>query len=179
MKNIRNLIGQEKSLHIQVVENTYPEIISDAYSILDKVDSDVYIKIPVTEDGLRAIRELKKDNVKITATAIYSEIQALLAMQLDVEYLALYVNRMESLNVNPFNVINRLSNQIKVTESRSKILGASFKNVNQVTSSIYHGATHVTVGEDVLETFLINYNVTEAVKKFSEDWYDIYSKYKI
>ena len=51
---IREIIGREKSLHVQVTTNTEEEIICEAYAICDRIDKDVYIKIPVTVEGLAA-----------------------------------------------------------------------------------------------------------------------------
>lgn len=179
MKGIRNLIGKDRSLHVQVVSEGYEGIIKDAHTILEKVDSDANIKIPVSKDGLRAIKELKKENVNITATAIYTKIQALLAMELEPDYLAIYINRMSNLNTDPFEVVKSVADNIRLTGSQSKILGASYKNVDQVIQTIGNGATHVTVGSDVIDKFVSNPNISKAVKDFADDWYSIHDTYRI
>ena len=58
-KDIRSLIGAERSLHIQMVSEDADGILAEAYSVLEKIDHDVFIKIPVTEQGLKAIQILK------------------------------------------------------------------------------------------------------------------------
>ena len=179
IKDIRNLIGEDKSLHVQVVSKDYEGIIRDAHNILEIVGSDTYIKIPVSKDGLRAIKELKKEDIRITATAIYSKIQALLAMELEADYLALYINRMSNLNTDPYEVVETVANQLKSTGSNSKILGASYKNVDQVIQTVENGGTHVTVGSDVLDHFVVDPNIEKAVSEFSDDWYAVHEKYEI
>ena len=72
MRAIRDIIGPERSLHIQVVAQDFDGMIKDAESILKNVDQDVFIKVPVSEVGLRVIKVLKTREVHITATAVYS-----------------------------------------------------------------------------------------------------------
>lgn len=179
MKEIRKLIGQEKSLHIQTIASDYEGIIRDAKRIVELIDKDVYIKIPVSKDGLRAIKQLKAEGFNITATAIYSEIQALLAKELGADYLAPYVNRMSNLNTDSFEVIRNVANNIAETQSTTRILAASFKNIDQVLGAVRAGSTHVTVGTDVIDTFLANANIDKAVNDFASDWNDIHSKFEI
>ena len=68
-RQIRQIIGEDRTLHIQVVSQTAEEMIKEAEKIVEKIDKNVYIKIPVTEEGLKAIKNLKARGFKITATA--------------------------------------------------------------------------------------------------------------
>lgn len=179
MKSIRSLIGTDKSMHIQTIAEDYNGIIKDARKIVELIDKDVYIKIPVTKDGLAAIKTLKKEGLNITATAIYSEIQALLATELGADYLAPYINRMINLNSNPYEIITNVTNNIEATNSNTRILAASFKNIDQVLKAVQAGSTHVTVSSEVVDLFLANANISDAVTNFSKDWNDIHRKYEL
>ncbi|MFL2079422.1 fructose-6-phosphate aldolase [Marinilactibacillus psychrotolerans] len=179
MKEIRSLIGKEKSLHIQTIAEDYEGMIKDARKIVDLIDREVYIKIPVSKDGLAAIKTLKAEGFNITATAIYSEIQALLATELEADYLAPYVNRMSNLNTDPYKVISNISRNISATNSDTCILAASFKNVGQVLKAVQSGSTHVTVGINVIDAFLANANITKAVNDFGNDWEAVHGNLEI
>ncbi|XJS10907.1 fructose-6-phosphate aldolase [Aerococcaceae bacterium WGS1372] len=179
MKEIRELIGQDKSLHIQTIASDYEGILRDAKRIIELIDKDVYIKIPVSKDGLKAIKQLKSEGYNITATAIYSEVQALLAKELGADYLAPYVNRMSNLNTNPYEVIKNVSQNIVETQSVTRILAASFRNIDQVLEAVRAGAAHVTVGTEVVDTFLANANIEKAVNDFASDWNEIHGKFEI
>lgn len=179
MKEIRFLIGKEKSLHIQTIAEDYEGMIKDARKIVDLIDREVYIKIPVSKDGLAAIKTLKAEGFNITATAIYSEIQALLATELGADYLAPYVNRMSNLNTDPYEVIKNISRNIAATNSNTRILAASFKNVDQVLKAVQSGSTHVTVGINVIDAFLANANITKAVSDFGNDWEAVHGNLEI
>jgi len=176
MKKIRNVIGDEKTLHIQVVADEYEGILEDAEYLLNHVDKDIFIKIPVTKDGLKAIKELKSKGINVTATAIYTKAQAYLAIVAGANYIAPYYNRMDNLNIDPKASIQSMAKMIKKTESDTKILAASFKNIGQVNTAFEIGAHTATVSTDILEKSLEMPSIIKAVNDFRKDWEDIYGK---
>ncbi|MFZ2877595.1 MAG: fructose-6-phosphate aldolase [Enterococcus aquimarinus] len=176
MNSIRNIIGLDKSLHIQVVSQNYDGMLKDAMTILRKVDNQVYIKVPTTETGLKVMKELKRQGVNVTATAIYSKMQAYLAMNVGADYLAPYYNRMQNNNIDPNEVISKIANLINLSSSNSKILAASFKNVSQVTDAFESGAQAATMGVDIIETALNLPSIQKAVDDFQLDWEVIHGK---
>ena len=179
MKNIRKLIGINRSLHIQVISDSYNGILEDAFNILEKVDEKAFIKIPVSRNGLMAIKKLKEEQIKITATAVYSSIQGILASEWNVDFIAPYINRMQILGTNPFEVVSQINGNIINSSSSSKILGASYKNIYQVLESVNSGSEYVTLGTDVLDKLLADVNIEQAVKYFSKDWYAIHNRNSI
>ena len=133
------------SLHIQVAGVSKVEIIKDAQTIGEHFGKDVHIKIPISIEGLAAIKQLKNEGFLITGTAIISEFQGYLAIEAGVDYLAPYFNRMENNSVNSASIISNLASYIKATGSNSKVLAASFKNMFQVNQAIRAGTHAVTL----------------------------------
>lgn len=174
MKKIQKIIG-ESSLHIQVVSEDRTGMINDAREIVKNLGKEVFIKIPVTKEGLSAIKILKNEGYNITATAIYSEIQGLLAIASGVDYIAPYYNRMEDLNIDSTKVIRELYSEIERTKSTTKILAASFKNLSQINKSVYNGAHAVTLPVNLLNQALESAPIIKAVKDFSNDWRETFS----
>ncbi len=170
MKAIRDIIGLDKTLHVQVVAQDVAGIVADAHAILANIDKKVYVKVPVNENGLAAIKLLKKEGVKITATAVYTKFQAYLAVAAGADYIAPYFNRMENLNINPVDLITELAREIERTGSTTKILAASFKNVGQVNAALEAGAQASTFGVDVLASALAMPSINKAVVDFAADW---------
>ncbi|BDD38814.1 fructose-6-phosphate aldolase [Streptococcus ruminantium] len=176
---IRDLIGPTASLHVQVVAKGYEGILADAKKIRELAPENVYIKVPVTPAGLAAMKILKAEGYKITATAIYSVFQGLLAIEAGADYLAPYYNRMANLNIDSNAVIAQLAEAIDRDCSKSKILAASFKNVHQVNQAFAHGAQAVTAGVDVFEAAFAMPAIEKAVDDFASDWSAIYGKKSI
>ncbi|GAJ26172.1 transaldolase [Liquorilactobacillus sucicola DSM 21376 = JCM 15457] len=174
LRKIRKIIGKNKALHVQVVGATVDEMLADAHRIAAEIDRDVYLKIPTDEKGLTAIKVLKNEGLRVTATAIYTVFQGELAMAAQADYLAPYYNRMQNMNISADHVITELAQVIKTSTSQTKILAASFHNVGQVTDAIKNGAQAVTIGPDVIDTGLNVPLIAEAVSDFKNDWAELY-----
>lgn len=170
MKQIREIIGDDKSLHVQVVATDYEGMLKDAETILAKIDKNVFVKVPVSEEGLKVIKELKKRGVNVTATAIYTKFQAYLAIAAGADYIAPYFNRMENLNIDPREAIAEMAKEISRTNSKTKILAASFKNVGQVNAALENGAQSATMGVDIIKSAFAMPSIEKAVVDFTSDW---------
>ena len=70
------------------------------------------MKIPVSYEGIKAIKILKAEGINVTATAVYDLMQAYMALAAGADYIAPYVNRIGNLGSDPFELINELSNRI-------------------------------------------------------------------
>ena len=173
-RSIRKIITTSRSLHIQVTEQDYEGMIEEAKTIVEKIDKHVYIKIPVTYEGIRALKTLKQQGYNTTATAVYDLMQAYLALACNVDYIAPYVNRIGNLGGNPQELINELSNKIISDNYQTKIVGASYKNLQQIKESFNNGANAITTTLDLLKTIFDNPSIDKAVKDFNDDWYSIY-----
>ncbi|PRR83894.1 fructose-6-phosphate aldolase [Clostridium vincentii] len=169
-KEIRKIIGLDKSLHIQVIAENYEGIMSEAKVILENVDKNVFIKVPVTQEGLKAIRALKKLNIGVTATAIYTKAQGFLAMEAGADFIAPYFNRMENMDIDPREVITAFADIIDRDGYKTKILAASFKNMGQVNDAFLCGAQTATMAPEILETALKMPAIKKAVDDFGIDW---------
>lgn len=170
-RHIRQIIGYDRSLHIQVVAQDCDSIIADAQAILQHVDDRVYVKVPVTMEGLKAIRLLKASGVGVTATAIYSRMQGYLAMEAGADYIAPYFNRMENLDIDPRAVIEDFARAIDMYGYETVILAASFKNMGQVNDAFACGAQAATMGIDVFTGAFAMPSIQKAVDDFTADWY--------
>lgn len=178
MRKVREIIGKERSLHIQVVATDADEIVKEAKRILKEVDKDVYVKVPVSYEGVRAIKKLKKENINVTATAVYDLMQAYMALDAGCDYIAPYINRIGNLGQDPMYLVSNLAKKIENDGYDCQILGASFKGVEQVRECLNNNAHSVTVSFDVLKTIFKNPSIEKAVTDFNNDWYNMYGEGK-
>ncbi len=170
MKEVREIIGKERSLHIQVISKECDEIVKEAHRILEEIDDQVYIKVPVSYEGVKAIKKLKAEGVNVTATAVYDLMQAYMALAAGADYIAPYYNRMQNQGIDAMKVIDSLRTEIERTQRPTKILAASFKNCEQVTTAIRSGAHAITLGKELLDQVLEMPSIDKAVRGFQEDW---------
>lgn len=178
-REIREIIGMDKTLHMQVVAKDCEGMLRDAEAILKNVDEKVCIKIPVTEEGLKAIRILKSRGISITATAIYTKVQGLLAMEAGADFIAPYFNRMENMDIDPREVIKTFAEMIDKYGYSTKILAASFKNIGQVNDAFACGAQTATLAPELLHDAFKMPAIQKAIDDFESDWKSIYGDISI
>ena len=176
MREIRRIIGSERTLHIQVISKDCDEMVKEAHRILEEVDKDVYIKVPVSYEGVKAIKALKAEDINVTATAVYDLMQAYMALAAGADYIAPYVNRIGNLGGDPFDLISELQNRIETDCYDCKILAASFKGVQQIKDAFNHGAETITAPVAILKQIFANPNIEKAVDDFNSDWYKMYGE---
>ena len=169
-RKVRKLIGVNMGLHIQVVSTKSEEIIKEAEKIVEEIDEEVYIKIPVTEEGLKAIKVLKARGFKITATAVYTQMQGLVAIAAGADYIAPYFNRIESRGEDAAAIISAFRSNIDFSGAKTKILAASFHTGKQVSKAIAAGADAITIQPKLLTDIIHADYIDEAVETFAEDW---------
>ena len=176
---IREIIGQEKQLHVQVTGRSCEEMLKEAEVITQRLGKDVYIKVPVIEEGVKAMKLMKARGLRVTATAVVSVQQAFLAGSVGADYVAPYVNRMENLSIDPYEAVARIREIYDNQGITTKILGASFKNTQQVMRTYEMGAEAVTVAPELLTTMCSNAVTDLWVNNFEKDWINLYGDRRI
>ena len=178
-ESIRKIIGEEKQLHVQVTGRSCEEMLKEAEVITARLGKDVYIKVPVIEEGVKTMKLLKERGFYVTATAVVSVQQAFLAGSVGADYVAPYINRMDSLNVNAFEAVARIRKIFDNQGITTKILGASFKNTQQIMRTYEMGAHAVTVSPEHLTSMCSNAMTDLWVTTFENDWIGLYGDRRI
>ena len=174
INSILDIIGN-KMLHVQVLGREAETIIKEAELLKKNFSGNLYIKIPVSDEGLRAMTELKKRGFNITATGILTSQQIVMAAKSGADYMAPYVNRADNIGGDGIKVVGDAYEILKRDQNcTAKILGASYKNVKQVHDSILAGAEAVTVGPDVLKQMIYHPYTDWSIEKFESDWGKVY-----
>ncbi|PIH04403.1 fructose-6-phosphate aldolase [Clostridium combesii] len=176
LREIRNVIGEEKMLHVQVIGSKAEDMIEEAVYLNEKIGGNLYIKIPVTEQGIKAMKKLSKEGYKITATAIFTAQQALMAAKAGAEFVAPYVNRIDNLMGDGIKVVSDIVNIFETYNINSKVLAASFKNTEQIHNACLKGAHSVTVNEDLIKQLIYHPLTDLSVDNFVKDWENQYGK---
>ena len=169
IKEIDEIVGKDTPIHAQVISTKFEDMMEEALYI-SKLREKMYVKIPVTKEGLRAIKELKKQNIKITATAIFTAHQGFLAAKAGADYVAPYVNRIDNISGDGVNVVKDLVNIINSYNLNTKVVAASFKNAQQVLDLMKVGVHSATIPADIGRTMMAHPLTDWSVDKFIEDW---------
>lgn len=169
------VLDEEQMLFIQAVSTDVAGIVEEAKYIASLRKKNMYVKIPVTHEGLKAIKECKKLGIGVLATAIYTADQAFLAAMNGADYLAPYVNRMDNYGDGVENVKDLIT-MLKVNNMNAKVVAASFKNTRQVHELIKAVIQAVTIPCDVAYNMIDHPGTAIAVDEFSENWKKAYGK---
>lgn len=175
IKELCDILSEDQLLFIQVVRTDYEGIMEEAKKISSLREKNILVKIPVTHDGLKAIKECKKIGIRTLATAIYTADQAFLAAMNGAEYLAPYVNRMDNYT-DGIAQVKDLLEMLEVNHMTSKVVAASFKNTFQVHELIRFGIQAVTIPCDVAYSMIDHPGTKIAVDEFTQNWQETYHR---
>lgn len=167
---IREFIGKDAELHVQVVSKNAEDMIKEAHHIIDVLGKNTFVKVPCIEEGFKAMKVLKAEGISITATAIYTPMQAYIAAKCGASYVAPYINRIDNMGYNGIQVAKKIHNILRENNLQTEVLAASFKNSQQVLELCEYGIGASTVSPDVIEGFVKNPAITSAVDDFIKDF---------
>lgn len=180
VNEIRSAIGDEVRFHVQTVGDTADEIIRDAEAIRSRVKGDLlHVKVDAYEEGYKAMKYLKANGFKVTATAIASITQALVAIECGADTVAVYVGRLDNISGNGIEVVRGIRQVMNAHNINDvELSAASIRTAHQVEQAALAGADQVAVGLDILKA-CANHPLTNlSVKQFVSDWESLYGKGK-
>ncbi len=174
--NIRKIIGDEKMLHVQTTQKKAELIVEEAKLLKSRLGGNFYIKIPISEEGLKATMMLKKIDVGVTVTAIFTPAQALLAAMAGADFVAPYANRLDNIIADGCAVVAEIVKQIEQYKLPCRVLAASFRNAEQVHKCASVGCHSVTVSADILRKVMSHPMTDAAIADFEKDWERVYGE---
>ncbi len=172
---IAEIVG-DGMMHIQVSSLTADEMFREALKYKEHFGfgDNYYSKIPVTREGLKAIQMVKKAGINVTATAIFTHQQALVAAQAGADYVAPYVSRLDNISSHGIEVVEHITKTLDHFGYDCKVLAASFKTVDQVHRILKRGCHSATINYELLEALRSHPMTDMAVDTFTKDRKGIY-----
>lgn len=170
IKEIRSIVGEETMLFVQVLKEKAEDMVEEALYIKKEIGGNLYVKVPVTAEGIKAIKQLKEQDIKTLATTIYTPMQAFIAAKAGTDFVAPYVNRIDNLSGNGVQVVKEIVDIFEKHRLSCRVLAASFKNTQQVQQVCLEGAHGVTAGPDVIQSLLSHPSTESNVQEFINDW---------
>jgi len=169
LPKLAQVVGSEGKLFAQVMHRQAGGMVQEAQRLVEH-HPGLVVKIPVTAEGLAAIKQLKKLSIPTLGTAVYSAAQGLLAALAGAEYIAPYVNRIDAQGGSGLRTVDELQNLLQKHAPHSKVLAASFKTPRQALDCLLLGCEAITLPPDVAGQFLAAPAVDAAIDKFEDDW---------
>ncbi|HEX2953234.1 MAG TPA: fructose-6-phosphate aldolase [Bacillota bacterium] len=137
---------------------------------------NIVIKVPMTVDGLTAVKALHDHQVKTNVTLIFSTAQALLAVAAGATYVSPFVGRLDDVGTDGLDLIRELAEVFAIQKVETEIIAASIRNPIHVIQAAKAGAGIATVPFKVVVQ-MTKHPLTDAgIKRFMKDWEGLKSK---
>jgi len=143
---------------------------------LSKIHKNIVVKIPMTDEGLKAVKVLSKEGVKTNVTLVFSPNQALMAAKAGATYVSPFVGRLDDISHNGMDLVKDIVNIYKTHGYKTQVIAASIRHPIHVTEAALAGAHVATVPYDVLKKMLKHNLTDEGIAKFLKDWEKIPKK---
>ncbi|MGC8515218.1 MAG: fructose-6-phosphate aldolase [Thermoplasmata archaeon] len=154
---------------IEVVATDFDGMIKQAHKIRE-LGNNAVVKIPMTIDGLKAIRKLSEENVPVNCTLVFSPIQALFAAKAGAKYVSPFVGRLDDIAEDGMLLIEQIKTIFTNYDIETEILVASIRNPVHVVRAALIGADVATLPFDVLKKLPQHPKTDEGLSKFLADW---------
>lgn len=153
----------------EVISLEADKMVEEAVS-LSKINKNIVIKIPVTAEGLKAVKRLSAMGIRTNVTLVFSASQALLAARAGATYVSPFLGRLDDIDNNGMQLIADIVDIFDVHGIETEVIAASIRNPLHVTEAAKLGAHIATVPYNVLMQ-MIKHPLTDAgIEKFMQDW---------
>ncbi|MEI0530720.1 fructose-6-phosphate aldolase [Brachyspira pilosicoli] len=151
------------------------DMIAEAREIA-KIHKNMVVKIPMTVEGLKAVKVLSKEGIKTNVTLIFSANQALLAARAGATYVSPFIGRLDDISTDGLELIRTISDIFATHAIETEIISASVRHPIHVTECALAGADIATVPYSVIEQMTKHPLTDQGIEKFKKDYEAVFGK---
>ena len=137
---------------------------------LAKIAPNITIKVPMTPDGLKAVKEFSELGIKTNVTLVFSANQALLAARAGATYVSTFLGRLDDLGHNGLVLIAQIADIFAIHDIDTEIIAASIRHPMHVTEAALKGAHIATIPYKVLMQLFKHPLTDSGIEQFLKDW---------
>ena len=155
----------------EVISKNFEDMVSQGLE-LAKIANNIVVKVPLTEQGLRACKDLSNKNIKVNVTLCFSSSQALLAAKMGASYISPFIGRLDDISHNGLDLIKDI---VKIYQNfkdtlKTEVLVASIRSPLQISKAALMGAHVATIPPKIIKQ-MINHPLTDiGLESFMKDW---------
>ena len=154
---------------IEAVNMETEPMINEARQIA-RISPNIVVKIPMTENGLKAVKVLSKEGIKTNVTLVFSTNQALLAAKAGATYVSPFIGRLDDLGHEGMHIIEEIAEIYRNYGYKTEIIVASVRHPLHVIEAARIGAHIATIPPNVIK-LMIRHPLTDiGLERFLEDW---------
>jgi fructose-6-phosphate aldolase len=176
IQEIADIVDGPISGEVKATTITAEEMIAEGREIA-KIHSNMVVKIPMTKEGLKAIRVLSAEGIKTNCTLIFSPTQALLAARAGATYVSPFLGRLDDISTAGLKLIEDITCIFsKYDDISTQIICASVRNPMQIVECAKYGADIATVPFKVLMQMMCHPLTDQGIEKFKADYQAVFGK---
>ena len=137
---------------------------------LVKIHKNIVIKIPMTLEGLKAVKILSAEGVHTNVTLIFSAAQALLAARAGATYVSPFLGRLDDIGMPGMELIEEIVQIFSMHDIKTEIIAASIRNPLHVIDAARYGANNATIPYKIILQMAIHPLTDAGIEKFMHDW---------
>jgi transaldolase len=156
-------------ISLETVTLTAKEMVEEGRA-LAKIHKNVVVKVPITKEGLKAVKTFTAENIKTNVTVTFSPLQALLAAKCGATYISPFVGRLDAIGHFGMDVVRQIKDIYRNYDYQTQVLTAAVRHPTHVLEAALAGSDVITMAFDVLEQ-LYNHPLTDiGIDIFLKDW---------
>jgi transaldolase len=157
----------------EVVSMDSEGMIKEAKDLV-KLNEHIVIKIPMTQEGIKALKVLSSLGIKTNVTLIFNPLQAILAAKCGATYVSPFIGRLDDIGHDGMEIIEQITQIFYNYNFTTEIIVASVRHPEHILQSALHGADIVTVPFPILQKLFSHPLTEKGIESFNKDW----EKYK-
>ena len=175
-RNFKEVIAEIASIVDGPISGEVKATTTDAEGMIKEgreiaaIHPNMVVKIPMTAEGLKAVKVLSAEGIKTNVTLIFSVNQALLAARAGATYVSPFVGRLDDINMPGIDLIKDIAEMFAIHEIETQIISASIRNTIHVADSALAGADIATVPYKVIEQMTKHPLTDQGIAKFQADY---------
>ncbi|WP_022794594.1 fructose-6-phosphate aldolase [Marinococcus halotolerans] len=137
---------------------------------LAKIAPNITVKVPMTLEGMKAVKVFTEENIQTNVTLVFSSVQGLIAARAGATYVSPFLGRLDDIGHNGLDLISEISEIFNVHGIETKIIAASVRHSTHVAEAAARGAHIATIPFKVVPGLLKHPLTDQGIEKFLSDW---------
>ena len=175
IKEITEIVDGPISGEVKATTEKAEDMIAEGREIA-KIHPNMVVKIPMTAEGLKAVKVLSAEGIKTNVTLIFTANQALLAARAGASYVSPFLGRLDDISMPGIDLINEITEIFMMHDIQTEIIAASIRNPIHVIDCAKAGADIATVPYKVLEQMTKHPLTDQGIAKFQADYKAVFGE---
>ena len=168
-----------QKIFVQVSAQKAEDMVAQAVRLRDYFGENLVVKLPAVREGYKACKRCKALGMSVCVTVVHSTMQALMAAKAGADYAAPYISHIDNIGADGVHCVDEIVRAFDKSGYACKVLGASFRTVEQVDKLAIVGCHAVTITPETFDMLIAHPSTDVSMKGFDKAWCDRYGEKQV